>query len=198
MLSQFWPEYGKIGSGIVAILLLLFFFTSGPRSPTRSPNNAIEDLLSTFPTQDMPRMASLDKTMGYSLYQWLKKEKALGWCNSALGVESDCMDPPKCIISPLTPDQSMDTFSLPFHMAPSQPEACVEAINGQLPYKEGTQVQVSFILTITNAISNFECARLILESFVTANEAASIQYSIFRQEPEVQHTPLVRDRRQKS
>ena len=191
MIRGCWSEYGKIGSCIVAVLLLLFFFNSGRRSPMKLPSDACEDLLSRIPMQEMPKLASLDQSMGYSLYQWLNKEKVLGWCNSALGSDSDCMEPPKCINSPLAPNQSINTFTQPFKVAPSQPKECIEASNGQLPHKNGTQIQVSFIMTITNATSDLECARLILESFVTANEAASVQYSVFRQEPSDKKPPLV-------
>lgn len=183
MLRQCWPAYGKVTVALIALFVLVFFFLAS-QGPTRSSKESIEtDLLSTISTLAAPRMVSMDRTMGASLAKWLREGKALGWCNSALGMETECKELPKCLVSPLVPDQSVNLWSQPYQVSSTQPGACEEPLKGQLPYKEGTQVQVSFILTITDPTSDFEAARLILESFLTAREADSVQYSVFRQEP---------------
>ena len=79
----------------------------------------------------------------------------------------------------------MNTWKQPFKVSKrpfnNYGDACMGAAGGQLPYLEGTQVQVSFILTIRDSQTDVECARLLMESFLTAREATSVQYSVYRE-----------------
>ena len=150
----------------------------------------LRDQLDSIPSHHpMPELPSLQTSSGYRMAAWLHGEGSLGWCNSALGIGSsdhkECKDTfPSCIISQVNPKITMDTFDSPFIVSwdNQRERKCDVATRGQLPLQDGTlPIQVSFILTPgPSHESDRGCARLILEIFITAKEARSIEFSVYR------------------
>ena len=166
----------------LALVALFIYLQLGPQSVGQqgaTSSSSSHDQLDSIPSHDMPEIPSLKHSSGFSLHVWLDQEKALGWCNSALGTIHECHNVySPCIYSPINSKIALDTFEMPFTVSWGTNEKCKGAIRGQLSSAAGHSPQVSFILTPSSR-SDHECARLVMETFVTAREAESIEFSVY-------------------